>query len=503
MSFTKSSLEEILGKLKESVCELQKVIEIPDGCGDKVTVMIKNVSCTIIEQVKLLSYEMKDKSTANAGVQTLAEDIDLNMTVGSLRRDIGRDMSFEIVEKLVDKEWPEEAFFKVDTKVESIASLDIEGQVAIMASPEGFKGIKFLRTLLGTSRRTQQYLKSGEMSSGEIITHSSEISSKINGEEITDKTEVYLVGLDQGQKSKQVSRENLWDMSHKLRERIGEDREWALHIAIIDGLSIEDKRKILECAFVDWAGKVYLHEKSATSTNRRNREYGSEAIMIEKPEYRTYAEMVTSLKRNLKEEKNLVDDIERVRKTRDGHLLVEVKKGSNLAPEILQKIKVNAVGPVRRLTGSANRWAANIYGIDIDVKKEEVEMAIKNALGKSTTDLDFEIKALRPMMGGRQAATVIASEGSIKELLSRGSIKIGLSRADIRERRDIIKCLRCWEEGHIAKECQGEDRRNKCRNCCKEGHQVRECKDEPFCAICGTVGHRTATRVCMTKKQKK
>ncbi|XP_044754981.1 zinc finger CCHC domain-containing protein 13-like [Coccinella septempunctata] len=86
-------------------------------------------------------------------------------------------------------------------------------------------------------------------------------------------------------------------------------------------------------------------------------------------------------------------------------------------------------------------------------------------------------------------------------MLAKKKLKIGFSVADIGERKTIIRCNRCWEEGHVARFCEGEDRGSKCRNCTKEGHIAKDCDGSPYCLICGKSGHRTATGKCADRKK--
>lgn len=131
------------------------------------------------------------------------------------------------------------------------------------------------------------------------------------------------------------------------------------------------------------------------------------------------------------------------------------------------------------MTGGSEKGAVNIYGIDIDIKKEENEAEIRVAMGRARTDPVIEVKAIRPMMESRQAATVVAGQSIIRELLGKSTIRIGLSMVNIKERKDIITFVKCWEEKHLARNCSGRDRKLLCRNCSEEGHKVSLCKSRP------------------------
>lgn len=236
---------------------------------------------------------------------------------------------------------------------------------------------------------------------------------------------------------------------------------------------------------------------------KADRRYQNDAVLVKATEGCTYAEMVTNLKKEFKAEDKLSDEIRALRQTREGHMLVEIRKGSKETDNICQKIRsATHMETARRLVGEAKR-AANIYGIDIDTKEVEVEEKLNEVLRSYKIDEKVEVKALRPMTGGRKAATIIGKLEHIARLIETGKVKIGFSLATIRERGESTKCNRCWNFGHTARQCSGIDRTLQCRNCTKEGHKVQDCTNKPFCADCKQEGHRTASGRCSSSFSQK
>lgn len=157
---------------------------------------------------------------------------------------------------------------------------------------------------------------------------------------------------------------------------------------------------------------------------------------------------------------------------------------------------------VKKYAGGKQKMSVNLYGIDIDVGEKQIQDRLHEVLEKQPDTDGVEVKALRPLRGGRQAATIIANEDVIEKLIEMRKVKIGFSIADVRERKIIARCNRCWEPGHMAKECKSEDRSKKCRNCTSEDHMVKDCAEKPYCLTCKVQGHRTASEGCGKEKRK-
>lgn len=127
-------------------------------------------------------------------------------------------------------------------------------------------------------------------------------------------------------------------MSNKIRYSLfgGEIRE--VHVGIINDMEVEMKRRILECAFYDFEGGVVLHENIVPRRQKPTRKvHETEAGVIEKNDQFTYAQMVTNLKKQIGDEYSLKNEINGLRETREGHLLLEIKKGSKETDNIYKK----------------------------------------------------------------------------------------------------------------------------------------------------------------------
>lgn len=72
---------------------------------------------------------------------------------------------------------------------------------------------------------------------------------------------------------------------------------------------------------------MFTRKKSELREIGMRREFTNESVIIKKSQYMTYAKMVSIIKKNLHGKEVSIEDIEAVQDTRNGHLLLEVKKG--------------------------------------------------------------------------------------------------------------------------------------------------------------------------------
>uniref|UniRef100_A0A182FZA5 Uncharacterized protein n=1 Tax=Anopheles albimanus TaxID=7167 RepID=A0A182FZA5_ANOAL len=61
--------------------------------------------------------------------------------------------------------------------------------------------------------------------------------------------------------------------------------------------------------------------------------------------------------------------------------------------------------------------------------------------------------------------------------------------------KELQRCSRCLERGHIARKCEGVDRSNLCLQCAQPGHSSTTCSEIPKCILCGNE-HRMGARTC-------
>lgn len=104
VSFTKSSIEEIICELTGVVGHFEKIFENSGGCSEEVLTTLKNMADTVGSQIKHLKEEVSAKQKCDIAVQTIGEEIDLDVSVRSLRSEMSKDMKYEQVRELINKE---------------------------------------------------------------------------------------------------------------------------------------------------------------------------------------------------------------------------------------------------------------------------------------------------------------------------------------------------------------------------------------------------------------
>lgn len=116
-----------------------------------------------------------------------------------------------------------------------------------------------------------------------------------------------------------------------------------------------------------------------------------------------------------------------------------------------------------KVGGSPRRTSFTIKGMDLITSKQEVDEVFKIIAGGEAINVD----PLRPVYGGKQAATITVEQGGWIRRLG-GSVLIGMGLCRIIEwTEEEDKCFRCWEPGHWAASCTVPDRKDLCKRCGK------------------------------------
>lgn len=135
-----------------------------------------------------------------------------------------------------------------------------------------------------------------------------------------------------------------------------------------------------------------------------------------------------------------------------------------------------------------------IHGIDAATSEEEIKEAIMSNV--DVTEDQAKIVSIRPARFENKVATTILPKKAALILLKKDKIRIGWVQCQIVERVPIIRCFKCLELGHRAKDCKGEDRATACINCGEIGHQASGCQKPSFCVKCQIRGHRADQTRC-------
>ncbi|XP_050500825.1 uncharacterized protein LOC126880806 [Diabrotica virgifera virgifera] len=138
--------------------------------------------------------------------------------------------------------------------------------------------------------------------------------------------------------------------------------------------------------------------------------------------------------------------------------------------------------------------------IDIDetVSEDEVREAITKELNiEGTSRIDMTIKlAQKTNQRGYKFAFVTMEHDAVDLITKKKRIGEGWNRCRIRELDLLDRCRKCFQIGHIAKECQRKGSQDRCHRCGEEGHKRGQCSGEENCYLCNEKGHGAETMRC-------
>ncbi|CAH1107094.1 unnamed protein product [Psylliodes chrysocephalus] len=256
-------------------------------------------------------------------------------------------------------------------------------------------------------------------------------------------------------------------------------------------------RKMVECALRGAVEEIILFdmdmqlveegEKWAAIT--RSKKQKAPAIIITNKE-KAYEDILRDLKSKIKGDR-VPEGIKAIRKTRTGDMIVELENEESINA-LKKEIDKNICGAnVKILKGK--KTVLHIYDVDAVTTAEDIVSAVESLTGEGTA----EVRSLRPMEGGRQAATVDMEEEAAAKLIKERSIRIGWTQCRLKERVEVNRCYSCGSINHIARYCKEPPMGEKCRKCGGEGHKAAECKEtKTYCWTCKTDGHRNASFKC-------
>ena len=206
----------------------------------------------------------------------------------------------------------------------------------------------------------------------------------------------------------------------------------------------------------------------------------NQAIKVSAKEGTTYSEIIKKMKET-------VDPIAHganiltIRRTQKKELLLVLDKKSDVSK--LNEALTKAVGAQAKVNTLTRKEIVEVRDIDETVAVEEVFEAIAGRLNISKDQLTSSCR-LRKGYGGMQSATILLPTQQAQQLLALEKIKIGWINCRIRQLRQVTKCYRCLDFGHISTSCRGPDRSHLCYRCGKGGHVAKECKGKIQCILC-------------------
>lgn len=259
--------------------------------------------------------------------------------------------------------------------------------------------------------------------------------------------------------------------------------------------------------------------RATTATNNggttRKPIYKSPAVLVKVVEGSSYAETVTAVRgASGINPGELGARVKKMRKTREGHLLVELHGGAR-AEEAASKLRTAISKNLGTRVGTTVPLGCSvemeIMDLDAVATKEEVLTALRAAVPGEEEDRTIkELKEAIQVTGiwatrsGMQIATAKMPR-SVASSITR--IAVGWTMCRVRDRKPApIRCYKCHGFGHTSMSCTGPDLTNACRRCGQAGHKEMECQEGPDrCVACERAGekkvaHRPGSGACAARK---
>lgn len=202
-----------------------------------------------------------------------------------------------------------------------------------------------------------------------------------------------------------------------------------------------------------------------------------EAVVIRTPNG-DYSEIL----KKVKKDPTLVKvgaDVDKIRKTATGSLILEFRKGSFGVAEGHREAISRVLGDDVVIMAKTPEQEVVVKDLDEVTTKEEVAVALTEMLGETISVQ--AVKTLRHSFGGTKVAVIKVSVTLARRAVEVGKVRVGWVVGRIRygsSPTDVSRCYKCWEPGHVAAKCKSvANRTQDCFKCGLSGHKAAECQD--------------------------
>ncbi|KYB24568.1 hypothetical protein TcasGA2_TC031704 [Tribolium castaneum] len=337
---------------------------------------------------------------------------------------------------------------------------------------------------------------------GDFVTLEQVSRLRIKGETKTFQRKVIKINIGTDEKS-------VWDSLTRLRKETKDDERVAIHH--VNCMRNHNLRKMVACIFHEGKSKVYIYttqsreQKERGTEDRTTRKRNTYALIIDskKEEYR---ETVRKIKATISNER-AKNAIREVRSTREGKVIIKLDKDEAALKSL--KDKLNGVTNdqdkklfrIRSVGEKLEMETIHIRGIDAATDIEKLRSAIEEKVGRLDQN-EIQLGQLRQNRGETQAATIRMVKKKAEEILKEKTIQVGMVRAQVERRVEVLRCFNCLGYNHKASECTKEKRNKSCYRCGGEDHMAKDCKSTvEFCVVCRSAGHRAGSGKCRLFKQ--
>lgn len=514
------------GKLGEKIKKLQEIVKLTTNTKVEIKKLVEEVG-TYYEKMKRIEEEEEKTVFSQARGLTYEEEMSSKMSStqnncdkndgkeddkyrkGSLCKRCGEVMEKDreeedteeihkwidsydeasvdegIMEDMIGKEWKEQVYRKVNETSESPIWRKYEDEHDLLVIMDDWKQESSI--LEAVSQRHPEIEDIyGEKPEGMMdMEYVEKLVFRKGGEK--KRQGIFLIKA-----KKDMSK--LRFLLNEMAEEVQKTGERDISVVATETYCLGVIRKILELTTVKMKGNVELFVPKARNVGKRVRRKGKEKetdAIIVKTEGETFADVLKAVKEKIKPDE-IGAEVQELRKTRNGDLLIVTKKGTadGLKNEIRRNFGAAAVDP------KSDRIELYVRDVEETLPEEEIKEGILKELGEGT-DWKFEIRSSKTGRRGLKGITIAADRKTTKALVEKGRIKLGWFNCDIRPKVRIERCLDCLRIGHSKLECPEEGRRERrCLNCTEKGHNIKDCQRPKFCNMCSKTGHRADTALC-------
>ena len=190
-------------------------------------------------------------------------------------------------------------------------------------------------------------------------------------------------------------------------------------------------------------------------------------ILVSTKENMSYADILRKVKAAIPKQ-DVEDNIEKVRRTATGQLLIVLKRkiGDKMGP--LQQRMTDVLKEKANVIGKTQKVDVEIRDIEETTTMDEVKEFLEKVIVNDLVVAANAVKSLRRAYGETQIALVrLPAEVARKVIGERDKIRIGLVNWSIREMNQPLKYFRCWHPAHVARQCKSDiDRTDLCTVTC-------------------------------------
>lgn len=462
------------------------------------------------QELKKYKQEIQDMKNIDKDLSGIScEECKKTIERKQKRRQIKLEETLNNFQSITEEEWESDLFQKIPEEPNPIGEAPPGWDIVLPCSKEVSSNDRATRRAI-ENFGGKEGLKKQNRGNGELVlmTHTVGFPDEDENMVFINKW-IYYPIISEKISDEVVEERHIFDSFKTIKRHITENNRKNLAVPVIEGVVGTAITRIVTYLFSDTHIEIKLFKdhkvqprnyarqvsqaKSKTddsSDAKRPRRPKGDALLI-KMDNMKYADLFKTVRSSINPSEIGVD-IQQIRETRKGELLVSVRNGSDKA-EVLRK-EISQKFPKASVLMRKERKVLHIKNLDSLTTEEDV----REALVKTTNlkEKDIDVRALRPAFGNKQNVTVVMEVEAADKLLQSGSIKIGWMRCRILERKEVMKCYRCWDYGHKKSQCTGPNRENNCLKCGNEGHKAKDCQNKECCVNCGKEGHQTGSFKC-------